>query len=103
MALGRLARNGSVAVDTSVVEVSDMKNRQSFSIMNTGLTTISLFLSDTEGAVAGSGIVLLPNSSLTDSDGGGYECWKGQITAIGSGAGGTLAIMERIYNPQIGR
>lgn len=101
--IGRIARNGSVAVGATLTLVSDSKPRQSFSIMNTGLTIISLSFSDTEGAALGAGIVLNPNSSCTDSDGGGYECWKGQITAIGSGGGGTLAIMERIYNPQEGK
>jgi len=92
----RLSRNNSVSVGTSIVQVSEATRRSSFSIMNTGATTVYIYLSDTEGAATGSGIVLLPNAALTDSNGGDYKCWQGRISALSSGAGGTLAVFENL-------
>lgn len=46
-------------------------------------------------AVAGEGIVLQPNSTWYESDSEGFNCWKGEIQAIGTGAG-TVAVSETV-------
>ena len=51
--------------------------------------------------VAGQGIILSPGEYITESTNSGYECWNGDIKAIASAAGATLAIMEQpkeVYN-----
>jgi len=92
-----ISRNETLTVDASVVLVSSAQKRKSIYLRNTsaGGQVISLSFSDTNEAAAGAGIVLNPNDAIIDSTSEAYEAWNGKITAIASGAGGTLAIMER--------
>lgn len=92
-----VARNDNIAVaDTSTIICPERSTgRVVYVLTNTGATTITINLGQT-AAVANSGIILLPNGSWMEDCGYGYPIWNGIITAIGSAAGGTLAVHERV-------
>lgn len=69
--------------------------RRAFSVANVGANPVYLTMSDTEIAVAGSGIYLAPGGILSDSDFGANTCWQGAISAI-STAGSSLSMWERV-------
>jgi len=77
--------------------ISVAKRRQCYIITNTsvGGQIITLSLSNTDAAVAGSGIVLTAGQHISDSNGENYLCWTGRISGISSAAGGTISIFER--------
>lgn len=87
----------SVAVDGTAVDVSQAKKRKCFYLRNISLggQIINIALSNTIPATTTAGILLNPNDTYTESNSEGFECWSGKITAIGSAAGGTLAVFER--------
>jgi len=91
-----ISRVDAVSVGTTAVVVSNANRRAMYVLRNisTGGQILSIALSDVTLAVANTGIILNVNDFFGDSDSGGYSCWKGQITAISSAAGGTLAITE---------
>ena len=91
-------RNTTISVGATAVEVSPMRSRRVLYIKNTsvGGQIISISLSNTETATAGQGIVLDPKDIFIDSNSEEYICWQGAISAIADGAGGTVAIYERI-------
>lgn len=92
-----VSRNTAVTVGAAVTLISSAQERKSIYLRNVsaGGQVISLSFSDTVDATAGEGIVLNPNDAVIDSTSEGYKCWNGKITAIASGAGGSLAILER--------
>jgi len=94
--LTNFARNDSETVGTTSVLIAEAVERTGYTISNTsaGGQTITLNLGFNQ-AVANKGIPLAPGQAWVDSDGGGYLCHRGVITAISSAAGGTVAIMER--------
>lgn len=96
-----LTLRATQTIGTTAAEVGKQKARKVIYIKNTSTAgqTISLSFSNTEIAVAGSGIVLAPNEYVIDASSGGvnpYEAWDGFITAISSAVGGTIAIFERV-------
>jgi len=93
-----LTRNEKITVGTTAVKIADRNlNRLLIYIKNTssGGQTITVSFSETKPAVAEEGVVLAEGESITDSNGSGYECYKGAIWAISSAAGGQLSIYER--------
>lgn len=96
-------RNKTVApsntVDTEVLApmLGQGYRRKALTIRNisTGGQTITVHYEDENGST-GAGYVLLPYDVISESDGEGYECFQGRITAIGSAAGGSLAVVERV-------
>lgn len=81
----------------TAVLVSLAKRRTSFYLRNTstGGQIISLSMSNKDLATAGNGVVLNPNDTYAESNGEGFICWNGKITAISNLAGATLSIIER--------
>ena len=86
-------RNNQVSITTTAVEVSPAQERQELILTNvsTGGEIISISFGGT--AVAGTGIVLNPFSVYSTSD--AKSAPSTSISAVCSGAGGLLAIMER--------
>jgi len=93
---GNQARNDLVTVGTSSIQVFQPTERTVYSVVNssTGGQIITLNLGFAP-AVAGAGISLSPGQAWIDSNGEGYQCFQGVITAISSAAGGKLSIMEK--------
>lgn len=89
----QIVRNDTVAVDTASVTVSEPKPRMTWYAKNTGATTITLNFG--RSAVANTAIVLAPGDAAGESANEGYVPYDGTITAIGSGAGGTLSFFEK--------
>ena len=94
--LTNYSRNDMATIGASSVKIAEAVERQGYTITNTstGGQTITINLGF-NAAEAGKGIPLSPGQAWVDSDGGGYLCHRGVITAVSSAAGGTVAIMER--------
>jgi len=95
--------NQSITVGTTATVISverDNNNgkRASIIIINTstGGETVTIAIDNT--AVAGAGIVLSPGGVWSDSRDGGYYPTQKFITVIGSGAGATIAVQERVVS-----
>lgn len=91
-------RNETVDVGVAAVAVSKNNlGRRMLYIRNSSpaAQVITVTFSDNAIAVANKGIVLKPEEALTDSDSAGYECWKGNISAISDGANGVLTVVEK--------
>ena len=93
------SNNGSVSVGTSLVLISESKTvsqrvRLILTNTSTGGQTISLAMDGQ--AVAGAGLVLSPGGSMGWEVQSNIPVPQGRVTAIGSGAGGTLAIYEEV-------
>lgn len=93
--------NQSITVGTTAKVISverDNNNGKRASIIitntSTGGETISIAVASE--ASSGSGIVLSPGGVWSDSRDGGYWPTQKHITAIGSGAGASIAIQERV-------
>lgn len=93
-----MAYNSSASVGATSVKISGAKARKSYVFRNisTGGQVITIALSNFSVAVANNGIVLNVNDAIVDSNTGGYNCWSGDVHAVASAAGGTLAISEVI-------
>jgi len=91
------ARNEIITVGATEVLVSGKKNRKVIYGRNTSAAaqTITIVLDNINAAVAGQGIVLAPGEYFLESTTDGYKCWNGDIKAIASAAGATLAVMEQ--------
>lgn len=87
------ARNNSVAVEASVVQICPARVRQEIVLTNTGATNITLSFGS--ATTAGAGVFLVPYACYFANNSQGFNVWTGEIYAIGSGAGGTLAVFER--------
>lgn len=93
--------NTAVTVGTSPTVVSVEKGNQNgqrvgiiLSNNSTGGQVISVAIGSE--AVAGQGIVLSPGGVWSDTMDGFYRPTQQQITAVADGAGGSLAVQERI-------
>jgi len=92
-------RDEVISVGTTVVKVSeDMYNSERNVIILTNTSTGGQIISLAWGkeAVAGSGIVLSPGGFHQESKDAGFKPSNKNITAISSGASGTLAVHERM-------
>lgn len=87
---------GDTATVISVERDNNNGKRASIIITNisTGGELVSISIDST--AVDGVGIVLSPGGVWSDSRDGGYWPTQKHITAIGSAAGATIAIQERV-------
>jgi len=92
-------RNDKVTVGTSNTIVSASRNganpRKAIILRNTHPTATITINFGYQQAESGTGMVLNPKESITDSSETGYECYQGVITAISTEANGTLAVYER--------
>jgi len=94
-----LVRNEIVSVGTSSVLISTKKRRKNIYFRNcsTGGEVITVCFSNYAVAVANTGYILNPSEYISDSDSGiNYGAWDGIITAISTGAGGQLTVVERV-------
>lgn len=87
----------SVSVTNTAADVLQKAARKMcyFRNTSTGGQVITLTFSDTDVAVAGTGIVLNVGEYIIDSDSENYKCWQGKVSAIASAVGGSLAVMQR--------
>lgn len=94
-------RNYSLTVGTTVTVVSEQTNyptneRKVISLINTSTGGQNITIAFSDQAIAGSGVFLAPGGYYQESHDAGFTPSQAQITAVSSGAGGTLAIQERI-------
>jgi len=100
--LQKRVRNDSIAVTTTSVEISPVREtpnneRIAYTIRNNSpnaadVITLSFGF---DKAVAGYGVILSQGQSYGESDDLGYKCHKGAIQAVCATANGVIAIMER--------
>lgn len=98
---GRTGRK-SVTIGTSAVVISDQQTfskRILFSLINTSTGGQTISIAFGSEAVANQGIVLSPGGFYSESKDLNFDPTNEQITAISSGAGATLAVMERVTTP----
>jgi len=93
----QISRNESISIGTTAVEISPKRKREMIYICNTSSAgqVVYVMFSEAEKASAGKGFVLQPTSTLLDCNSEGYLCWQGTITAIASGANGSVSVVER--------
>lgn len=93
-------RDGTVSVGTTSVLLSPFQAgalRKALVITNTSTGGQAIYLGWGNPAIVGSGIALMANgSSWTESIDSAYVPSIQDIWAVSSGAGGTVAIQERI-------
>lgn len=92
-------RDESVSVGAASVEVSPEtgnKQRQTLVLTNVSAGGQSISLAWNKDAVAGYGIVLQPGEHHVETLESGFEPLNHRITAVASGAGGVLAVHERL-------
>jgi hypothetical protein len=101
VSLSEAARNDSIAVGTTSVIVSDVRQstlpRRDILLRNispNATDIISITLGQQQ-AVANTGIVLRQNESMTFSTSEGNPCPQAQFSAICATATGVLAVFER--------
>jgi hypothetical protein len=89
-------RVDTVTVGATSIMISQKKDRKVIYLRNTSAAAqvITIAFDNINPAVAGKGIVLSPGEYVLDSSSEGYKAWNGDISAISSAAGGTLAVME---------
>jgi hypothetical protein len=87
---------GTKTIGATSVKISQKQERKVIYLRNTSTAAqvISIAFDNINPAVANSGIVLAPGEYILDSSSEGYTAWNGDISAISSAAGGTLAMME---------
>ena len=85
----------SVGVAAGQILAADA-NRKGLLITNTGTTTLYLVLGSGTPTTTVYHVVLRPCTAANDGQGGAYidDSWVGAVQAVGSGAGGTLVILE---------
>lgn len=86
-------------ISTSSSQIIDPLNGTSFKrtqviFINTSASAIITLNKGDSPAIAGSGIILQPNGSYSESSDSAFKCWQGAWQAIGNGAG-TLSIVEQ--------
>lgn len=94
-------RNVSISVGTSNVVLCDSRNptvnyRSFFSIINTSTGGQVISITFTDEAGAGNGVVISPGGYYSESISEGFTPTNERICAISSGAGGTVAVSERL-------
>lgn len=99
--MGDEIRNEQVSVGTSAVNLvfrASPSPRSVFTIRNISAAAnrVYLMLSDTQAAstITG-GIILDQGDAYSESNSEGFKAWQGNISAVASAAGATLAVMER--------
>ncbi len=97
------SRNEALVVTTTSIEASATRQGKSgarnvihLTNNSTAGQTLSLVFSDSEVAVAGTGIILKPGATVTDSVSQGYVPWQGKISVISSAAAASLSIYEQV-------
>jgi hypothetical protein len=96
-----IIRESSVTIGTSVVEISPetgTRQRNTLVLTNTSTASQKISLAWNSEAVAGKGIVLLAGEHHVESIDTGFIPLNSRITGIADGAGGTLAIHERLQD-----
>lgn len=84
-------RNTAFTLTGASVEVAiPRKHRISIFLTNTGTGNVTIAKGDS-AAVAGSGILLTPNSAYFEANDAGFECWQGGVQVIGTS---TVAVSE---------
>lgn len=99
-------RNDTVTVDTSNIKIcDDLPNAERTVLILTNTSTNGQIISLAFGqeATSGAGIVLSPGGHHSESKDAGYRVTTKALNAISSGAGGTLAVHERILVNSYGR
>jgi len=94
-----LTRNANATIGTSSVTIAEacFQERVQISIVNTSTGGQIISLGIGSEAVALSGIVIYPGGSYGESKSDRSDrITQEQINAISSGAGGTIAIVERV-------
>jgi len=94
-----LPRQVSLSVGASVVEVSPelgTGQREVISMTNTSTGGQIISLAWGQDAVVGVGVPVYPGSTWSESIDNNFKPSNARITAIASGAGGTLAVHERV-------
>jgi hypothetical protein len=91
------ATNTSITVGATSVLISGKKARKLIYLRNTSAAAqvITLAFDNSNPAVALKGIVLAPGEFFLDSLSETYKPWSGEIKAIASAAGATLALQEQ--------
>lgn len=91
---GALVAKVSIGATSATIKAAN-DARKSITIQNTGTTRITV---GTGTVVAGEGIILEPAGAADTGDGGSFTLteYTGEITGIGSGAGGTVTYFEEI-------
>lgn len=84
-----------MTVGTTMVTLCNAYPRVMVYLRNIGTNTITIVFGNQPVVAGGAGIVLKPNDYIIDGNDQGYECWQGQIQAIGDAVGGTINIYER--------
>lgn len=97
--MGELTRNTALTIGTSQIIVSNEISQGQRTVINltnasTGAQVISISIDGQP--TAGSGIVLYPGATWTESIDGVFKPTNKGIIAISNGAGASLAIHERI-------
>jgi len=88
------ARNVSLTVGTSAVQISPMRNRSEIVVTNTGTTNITLSFGQ-PATVAGAGVFLVPYAVYFASTAQGFTVSNQELYAVSSLAGGSVAVFER--------
>lgn len=94
-----IPRDETVSVGTSSVELSPetgTKQRQVLVITNTSTGAQKIALAWGKDAVAGTGVVLLPGEHHVEAIDSAFIPLNTRISAEADGAGGTIAIHERL-------
>jgi len=79
---------------TAILVATENTRRTAIYITNLTGTAITIVKGNV-AAAAGAGIVIQVNSTWFETDSEGFNCWKGTIQIIGTGAG-TAGISETI-------
>lgn len=92
------ARNATVTIAATATQVLPMtsppRTRYVITNMSVGGQVITISFGQSKGPVLNEGIPLGAGDVIMDSDSEGYECFKGEINAISTAAGGILAVFE---------
>lgn len=88
-------RNETATITTTAALVSTARPRKMYAYRNVSTSGQVITLSFNKTAIANNGIVLNSGDIFIDSEQVGYTPFQGDISAISSASGGTLAISER--------
>lgn len=96
-----VVKNITITVGTTPVAVSEEQDgftsvRSVITLTNISTAGQVISVSAGDEAVANRGIVLSPGGSYSDSMDSGYKPTQRRITAVSSGAGGSVAVHERV-------
>jgi len=86
----------TVGATAQLISVSKRRKLLYFRNTSAAAQVVTLVFDNLNGAsmVAGSGFVLAPGEYIQDSKSEGYSPWNGEVWAIASAAGATIAISE---------